>query len=86
MLSRGDQPRHGMVAVWDWLAVPENQKTLGFLGGGFAVLVGAVWAVFKFFLSSSNVKADRHSIAAGRDANVAQGPPVTFSKTKKRSR
>jgi hypothetical protein len=72
--------------VWDWLSVPENQKTLAFLGTGFAAVVMAIWAVFKFFRKddgagkppadarppSVNVTADHGSIAAGRDATVSK--------------
>jgi hypothetical protein len=72
--------------IWDWLLVPENQKALAFLGTGFAAVVMAIWAVFKFFHkdgrvgkppadvrpSSVNVTADHGSVAAGRDANVSK--------------
>ena len=64
-------------ALWNWLSNSANQDTLAWLGGGFVVLATGVWAVFKFRLQpkkqqspSVQVKADRGSVAAGRDAHV----------------
>ena len=63
--------------VWAFLSDPGNRVTLSWLGGGFVVVAGGVWAVFKFFrktgaerASSITVTADHGGIAAGRDAHV----------------
>jgi hypothetical protein len=57
--------------MWDWLADPQMQKTLGFVGGGIAAVIAAGWAVVKFVLRrpkpSVTVMADRGGMAAGRD-------------------
>ncbi len=37
-----------MQAIWYFLSDPTNQRTLGFLGGGLVVVVGAIWAVFTY--------------------------------------
>jgi hypothetical protein len=66
----------------DWLADPENQKTLAFFGGALAAIAAAAWAVFKYFRSSRDrssdappsqtITAHRGGIAAGRDAHVTR--------------
>lgn len=37
------------MGLWNWLSDPANQRTLGFLGGGLATVVGGLWAVYKHF-------------------------------------
>ena len=32
--------------AWTWISKPRIQRTLGFLGGGIAVLAGAIWQVY----------------------------------------
>ena len=32
--------------IWSFLSDPENQKTLGWLGGGAMIAVGALWQAF----------------------------------------
>jgi tetratricopeptide (TPR) repeat protein len=54
--------------VWTALQAPDNRAMLGWIGGGFAVTVGGVWAVFKFFISKKpTVSASRGGVAVGRD-------------------
>lgn len=63
-----------------WLLDPANQKTLTFFGGGVVVVIGGLWAAFKFFRqkpappATTTVTADHGSIAAGRDVNTT--PPA----------
>ena len=63
-----------------WLLDPANQKTLTFLGGGAAAVIGGLWAAFKFFRQKpaspavTTVTADHGGIAAGRDVNST--PPA----------
>ncbi|MGI3776479.1 MAG: hypothetical protein ACRYGC_04210 [Janthinobacterium lividum] len=63
-----------------WLLDPGNQKTLAFFGGGLAVVIGGLWAAFKFFRqkpatpSITTVTADHGGMAAGRDVNAT--PPA----------
>ena len=68
----------------DWLADPENQKTVAFFAGGVAAVFAGAWAVFKYFHSShardpgppsQTITADRGGIAAGRDAHVTRPQP-----------
>ena len=32
--------------IWTWLSDPENQKTLGWLGGGVVVIAGGAWTAY----------------------------------------
>ncbi|MEL6808008.1 MAG: hypothetical protein AAFO97_09530 [Pseudomonadota bacterium] len=32
--------------IWDFLSDPENQKTLGWLGGGAMIAIGGLWQAF----------------------------------------
>src|SRR5207245_1575434 len=67
-------------AMWEWLADPQVQKTLGWLGGGVAAVVAAGWAVVKFALGRPKprtvITADRGGMVAGRDnININRMPP-----------
>lgn len=73
--------------IWQWLSESDNQATLGFLGGGLAAFVGAIWAVFKFLKkgrkaepSSLTVIANRGGVAAGRDAHVTRSETTAKEK------
>lgn len=38
-----------VINAWNWLAKPENQQTLGFIGGGLAILAVAGWQAYLHF-------------------------------------
>jgi hypothetical protein len=38
-----------MGSLWSFLAKPENQKTLSWLGGGAVVVFAGLWAAFVYF-------------------------------------
>ena len=72
----------------NFLRDPTNQALLSWIGGGFVVVVGAMWAAFKFFISRKTaapaenkpVSADRGSVVIARDnlnspINVNQSQP-----------
>src|SRR5208282_1499193 len=70
--------------LWTWLRDPANQQTVGWIGGGFVVVVGGVWAVVKFFAkkqsgagAAMSVRADRGGVAAG--GNISNSPINTNS-------
>lgn len=80
-----------MSEIWSRLSDPETQQTLSWLGGGLAVICGALWAVLKFYLgrrgggaaaggkTAGAVSASRGGIAAGRDVHIdrRQGLPAS---------
>ena len=35
--------------LWSFLAQPDNQKTLSWLGGGAVVIIAGLWAAFVYF-------------------------------------
>jgi hypothetical protein len=66
-------------AIWAFLSDPDNQKTLGWLGGGFVVLAGGIRAAIQHFAKpaasakpqlSTSVSADRHGVAAGGNVTI----------------
>lgn len=68
-------------SIWDFVSDPAHRETLQFLGGGLAVVVGAVWVVIKYALqrrerggaqTPTTIKADRGGIAAGRDVHIGR--------------
>lgn len=71
-------------AFWNWLKDPANQQTLGWVGGGVAIVAGGIWAVVKFFAKTEgdgtpppSVKADRGGVAI--KGNVTNSPIRTKS-------
>jgi hypothetical protein len=72
--------------LWSFLKAEENQKLLGWIGGGVAVAVGGLWAVFTFYVDHSKpplppataiVEQKGTGIASGHDTNI--NAPVTIS-------
>jgi tetratricopeptide (TPR) repeat protein len=66
-----------MPGIWQFLREPANLAVLGSIGAGIAAIATGAWAVFTFFAkkkekgpSAPSVKADRGSVAAGRDINA----------------
>ena len=51
--------------MWDFLTDPQNQQTLSWLGGGFAVGCGGLWAVLKFVLDRKGPKGTSGGTAGG---------------------
>jgi tetratricopeptide (TPR) repeat protein len=70
--------------LWSFLKAEENQKLLGWIGGGLVVLGTGLWAVFTFYVDHSKpppptttiVEQKGTGIASGRDTNV--NAPVTI--------
>jgi hypothetical protein len=65
-----------LASIWAFLQDGSNQATLGWIGGGVVVVVGGLWAVFKFLASERkkdpppptlSVSATNGGVAAGRD-------------------
>jgi hypothetical protein len=75
--------------IWTFLRDPANQAVLTWIGGGIVIIVGAVWAVLKFFLSrsaavsprSNSVSADHGSISIGR---TNKNSPLTATRRTQR--
>lgn len=67
-----------MRPLWRFLRQENNRHVLGWLGGGFVVLVVGVWAIFVYlFPAETNVRIDptpkvesQGGVAAGRDINA----------------
>jgi hypothetical protein len=62
---------------WAFFYDPQNRDVLAWLGGGFVVIVGGLWAAFKYFREtpkeptpSVTITADRGGVASGRDSHV----------------
>jgi len=64
-----------MGSIWAFLQDEANRTVLAWIGGGVVVVVGGLWAGFKFFLSKqepttpspSTISATGGSVVAGRD-------------------
>ena len=69
-----------MLAFWTWLRDPANQQTLGWIGGGVVVVVGGVWAGFKFFFSKQEPKAPSPPTVSATGGGVAAGRDIRDSK------
>jgi tetratricopeptide (TPR) repeat protein len=76
--------------AWKFLLDPDNQKAIGWLGGGIATVAAAIWAVIKFFADrkkdddkspgATKVTQSGQGAVSGRDTTY-QGP-VTFGPSK----
>jgi hypothetical protein len=42
--------------IWSFLQGENNRAVLTWIGGGIAVVIGAVWAVLKFFFAQKSVQ------------------------------
>ncbi len=69
-----------LTTLWSWIAETENQKTLSFIAGGLAILVGAVWRLYVHFSKkradiSPLIDVGRKGVGAGHDivANASAG-------------
>jgi hypothetical protein len=58
----------GVRELWIWLSRERTRKVLGFLGGGLAVVIGALWQLYVHFAPSPAQPPPR--VAA---ANAAPG-------------
>jgi hypothetical protein len=57
-------------SIWAFVRDPGNRAVLGWIGGGIVVVIGGLWAAFKFFFSKRKeptVLASNGGVAAGRD-------------------
>jgi len=57
---------------WTFLKDPANREVLGWIGTGIVTVAGGLWAVVSFYSkrddgSTPSVRADRKSVAIGRD-------------------
>jgi len=75
-----DAVTHFLSQAWQFLLAEENRVVLSWIGAGLVVVVGGLWAIYKYRREhnlpaqvnsppSLSVKADNGSIAIGRDAN-----------------
>jgi hypothetical protein len=62
-------------SIWAFVQDPANRALLGWIGGGFVVVIGGFWTAFQFLLSKEKpnaqlaptVSASNGGVAAGRD-------------------
>ena len=62
-------------SLWGLVQDAHNREALSWVGGGIVVVIGGVWAAFKFFASKEKpkpqpgptVSASNGGVAAGRD-------------------
>jgi hypothetical protein len=66
--------------IWHFLQDEKKQKVLTFIGGGFAMAAGGLWAAFVYFypareakpgLPQKQIEADCGSVAIGGDVSGA---------------
>ncbi|QBR71503.1 hypothetical protein CU048_09675 [Beijerinckiaceae bacterium] len=64
--------------LWVFLKSEDNQKLLGWIGGGLALIAGGLWAVFVYFFPApqtkpnppqKHIEADCGSVAIGGDVS-----------------
>jgi hypothetical protein len=67
-------------SVWTSLQDPANRAVLGWIGSGVVVVVGAVWAAFKFFISKEKPKAESMPTIAASNGGVAAGRDIRDAK------
>ena len=63
-------------SFWSFLKAEENQKLLGWIGGGLVVLAGGLWAVFVHFYPAPEAKPPQKQIEA-ECGSVAIGGDVS---------
>jgi hypothetical protein len=64
------------MGVWNWLKDPDNRGTLGWFGGGIALVAGALWTVFIYVLPPKDGKSDGKgpvALEAHCGSNALQG-------------
>jgi hypothetical protein len=72
-----------MGSLWSFLAKPENQKTVSWLGGGAVIVIAGLWAAFVYVFppkkdgeeSGPQVKTET-SVKAG-DCSIANSGTAT---------
>jgi hypothetical protein len=64
--------------VWGFLNDDKNRAVLGWMGGGVAAVVGALWAAFVYFAPPSKPPLPPASVQAGPDG-IAVGGNVSGS-------
>ncbi len=64
-----------METVWAFLGDAQNQKTIGFLGGGAVVVLGGIWAVIKYLHPQAKAAPEKTGSAKveARNGGVAIG-------------
>jgi hypothetical protein len=60
-------------AIWEFLQVPINREVLGWMGAGLVVMIGGLWAAYKFYATKEKPKAERPPQVIARDGGVAIG-------------
>ena len=74
-----------MSSIWAFLQDDSNRTVLGWIGGGFVVVVGGVWAGFKFFFSKQEPKTPSPPTISATGGGVAAGRDIRNSKIGTRS-
>jgi hypothetical protein len=66
--------------IWSFLKSEENQKLIGWIGGGLVIAAGGLWAVFVHFFPApepkpsppqKQIEAECGSVAVGGDVSGA---------------
>lgn len=64
---------------WLFLQRRPNREVLGWLGGGLAVVVGAIWLVFVYFDKPERPSPDKDAAVDVYDGSVAAGRDIVNS-------
>jgi hypothetical protein len=74
----GRDPRSRTAKVWTFLGEDKNRTVLGWIGGGVAAVVGALWAAFVYFTPPSKPAPPPASVEA-KPGGIAIGGNVSGS-------
>ncbi len=74
----GRDTRSRTARVWTFLGDDKNRKVLGWIGGGIAAVVGALWAAFVYFTPPSKPPPPPASVEA-KPGGIAIGGNVSGS-------
>ena len=69
-----------MSKLWD-IRDKRNRETLGWLGGGLAVVIAGLWAAFVYFLPPKNEDGAASKVEASCGSVAAQGTFIGSSIT-----
>jgi hypothetical protein len=67
-------------SIWAFVQDPGSRAVLSWIGGGIVVVIGGIWAAFKFFASKEKPKAQPGPTVSARNGGVAAGRDIRDTK------
>lgn len=62
---------------WGWLGSAKNQKTLAFIGSGFAIIAGAAWQIYPHLFGAEASKSNASPLITATQGGIAASGNVT---------